>query len=110
MKREDKVFSAIYALMGAGAAFAVHCVLLGGWRWLFLGKHKSFFAGPGGMAICVIAGAVLGVMLYREQEAGVTATGLGGNQGESLLIVKRIMVIGMALIGLYFLWDLARGI
>ncbi len=104
----DKVISILYALFGAGLAFAVYCFALGGDRYVLLGRHRSFWVGPGGLSVSLALGALLGFIsyIYYNRE-------IGGpdfeSEADALLFAKRAMVVITSLTALAVLWQFAHG-
>jgi hypothetical protein len=108
---DDRLFAAVYGLFGAFLGFLVYLFAFGGFlRPLFRSTRRG---GPGWIPLLFCAGiaAIAGVYAYvhrKKEFGGGFGDAVGGSDG-AVLFTKRLLVIGVAFAGLYFLWQFAHG-
>jgi hypothetical protein len=112
MKPEDKIMYVLYCLFGAFLGFMIYAVALGGWMFVLTGNSSEPWNGPVGLLISLVIGGGWGLVAYKfsDRELGAGPSGLHEDQAGAILFIKRLMVIGTCLAGLYFLWQLAKGL
>lgn len=108
---EEKLSYAFYAVFGAGVGFVVFLMALGGWSLVFTGQASKPWNGLGALLICLVIGGGWGLVAYRyrHQEFGSAAPATQEGPTAAMLCSKRLMAVGTCLAGLYFLWQLAKG-
>lgn len=108
---EEKLGYAFYAVFGAGVGFVVFLMALGGWSFVFTGRASKPWNGLVALLICVAIGGGWGTVAYRyrHQEFGSAAPATQEGPAAAMLFSKRLMVAGTCLAGLYFIWQLAKG-
>ena len=106
---DDKIIFAFYGLFGAALGFLIFAVALGGWIFLLTDRPAKPWNGLAALIICLALGCGWGLISYKfkDREFG---SGLFQDQATSILFVKRLMVIATCLAGLYFIWQLAKGL
>jgi len=108
---EEKLGYAFYAVFGAGVGFVVFLMALGGWSFVFTGQASKPWNGLGALLICLVIGGGWGLVAYRyrHQELGSAAPATQEGPAAAILFSKRLMVLGTCVAGLYFIWQLAKG-
>ena len=109
---EDKIILMFYGLFGGFLGFLIFAVALGGWRYLFTNRPASPWNGLVALVICSALGFGWGLVSYkfRNREFGSSGSGLFEDKATAMLRTRRLMVIGTCLAGLYFVWQLAKGL
>ena len=109
---EDKIMFVLYGLFGAFLGFLIFMMALGGWRFVFMGRATKPWNGPVALFICLAIGFGWGLISYkfRNREFGSGASSPYEDQATAMLFAKRLMVIATCLAGLYFIWQLAKGL
>ncbi|MBK8000614.1 MAG: hypothetical protein IPK15_18345 [Verrucomicrobia bacterium] len=109
---EDKILYAVFGLMGGFLGFLVFAVGLGGWRYLLTNRPPKPWNGLTALILCTTIGFGWGLLSYkfRNREFGSGGSHFYGDEANGLLFAKRLMVIGTCLAGLYFIWQLAKGL
>ena len=105
------IVAAVFALLGAFLGLLVFTFALGGLDYVFLGKSRSFWRGGFGLSLCLLFGGLAGWVSYhfRDRELGPGSVPYEGTGG-GYLFAKRMVVLIVAAIACYHLWDLARGL
>ena len=108
---DEKVACAVNAFVGAILGAAIFMATLGGVRFL-AGKSTAWWNGWPALFLCVAAGAVIGTISYlqRHREFEIPSEGPYAGSGGGWLLMRRIGVLLMGVVAVYFLWQLARGI
>jgi len=106
----DKLVCAMFGLFGAALGFLVYAMALGGWRFVLLGHATKAWNGLAGLIISCAVGGVLGLVSYRfrDREFGSGDSDYYDSPATAILFSKRLIVIVTCLVGLYFLWQLAK--
>ena len=108
---DQKIVAAMYPLFGAFLGFLVFTFGTGGWWFVFAGKVKSMWIGPMGLAVSVAVGAVLGWIAYRRRHSELEGVDDAlATLERNPLLKKRVGVVIFCLIGLYFVWQLAKSV
>ncbi len=109
---EDKIIYVFYGVFGAALGFLIFAVALGGWMYLVTGHSTKPWNGLVGLIICSAIGGGWGLLSYkfRNREFGSGPSSLFQDEASALLFMKRLMVIATCLAGLYFIWQLAKGL
>lgn len=112
MKTEDRIMYVLHCLFGAFIGFVIYAAALDGWQFAFTGKASRPWNGLVALLICVVIGGGWGFVSYKfsNREFGGGSSGLYEDQAGAILLAKRLMVIGSCLAGLYFIWQLAKGL
>lgn len=112
VKAEEKVMYVLYCLFGAFIGFLVYAAALGGWLFLLTGKADRPWNGLVALLICLTLGGGWGLVAYKfhDREFGSGSSNYYGDPATGILFSKRLMVIGTCLAGLYFIWQLAKGL
>ena len=106
----DKIVCAIFGLFGAVLGFLVYAMALDGWRYVLLGHATRAWSGLAGLITSCVVGGVLGIISYwfRDRELGSSGSDYYDSPATAVLFSKRLIVILTCLVGLYFLWQLAK--
>ena len=109
---EDKIMFAFYGVFGASLGFLIFAAALGGWEFIFTGRATHSWNGLVSLILCSALGFGWGLLSYklRNREFGSGRSALLGDQASAILFAKRLMVIATCLAGLYFIWQLAKGL
>jgi hypothetical protein len=109
---EDKIILVFYALFGGFLGFFIFAVALGGWRYLLTNRPAKPWNGLVALIICLALGSGWGLVSYvfRNREFGSGGSSLFGDQASGMLFTKRLMVVATCVAGLYFIWQLAKGL
>ena len=109
---EDKLLLVIFGLFGGLLGFLIFAMGLGGWRYLLTNRPPKAWNGLISLILCTAIGFVWGLASYKfkNHEVGSGTSGSFGDEATSLLFVKRLMVVATCLAGLYFIWQLAKGL
>jgi len=108
----DKIIFIFYGLFGAGLGLLIFMFALGGWSFVFTGHATKPWNGVVALIICCALGGGWGLVSYKfsEREFGSGGSSFFRDPATAILFSKRLMVIATCLAGLYFIWQLARGI
>lgn len=100
-----------YGLFGAGLGLLIFMFGLGGWKFVFTGHATKPWNGVVALIICCVLGGGWGVVsyLFRNREFGGGSSSFYHDRPTAILFGKRLMVIATCLAGLYFIWQLAKG-
>jgi hypothetical protein len=109
---EDKIVLVFYALFGGFLGFILYAVALGGWKFLLIGRPAKPWNGLVALIICSVLGLGWGAVSYksRNREFGSRGSNFFEDQATAMLFTKRLMVVATCLAGLYFVWQLAKGL
>lgn len=108
---DKKIVAALFPLLGMFLGFLVFTFGLGGWRYTFTGRSRSWWIGPWGLLLFLAVGGVLGWLSYRHRDREIGGVGpLAHDAPTGFLLGKRLIVIATCLVGLYFVWQLARSV
>ena len=109
---EDKIIFAFYGLFGAALGFLIFAAALGGWRFLLTDRPAKPWNGLAALIICTGLGCGWGLLSYKfkDREFGSGPSSLFQDEATATLFMKRLMVIATCLAGLYFIWQLAKGL
>lgn len=112
MKLEDKFMYVLYGLFGAFIGFLVYAMAFGGWMFVFTGKASRPWNGMVALLICLVIGGGWGLLGYKfhDREFGSGTSGVYDDASTSALFSRRLTMIGTCLAGLYFIWQLAKGL
>jgi hypothetical protein len=109
---EDKFFSTLYGVFGAGLGLLIFMFALDGWSFVFMGHASKPWNGALMLMICCGLGAGWGLVSYKykDREYGSGSASFFHDPATAVLFSKRLMVIATSLAALYFIWQLARGL
>ena len=109
---EDKIILAFYGLFGAFLGFLIFAVALGGWRFLLTNQPANPWNGMASLILCVGLGFGWGLFSYKHKNVELGSGGLQrfDESSEGALFAKRLMVVATCVAGLYFIWQLAKGL
>lgn len=112
LKEEHLPNAPLRSVFGAALGFLIFAVALGGWMYLFTGRSTKPWNGLVALIICSAIGGCWGLLSYkfRNREFGSGESSLFHDEATALLFMKRLMVIVTCLAGLYFVWQLAKGL
>jgi hypothetical protein len=112
MSWDEKIACLVNVAFGAALGLPVFMFGLGGYRFLFLGKSTHWWNGWPGLLLCVGIGALGGWFSYRNRlkNLDIPVAGIYAESGGAELLWRRLVVIGSAIIAIYFIWQLAKGI
>ena len=101
-----------HVVFGAGIGFIIYLFALEGWGFVMTGKTDRPWNGLAALVLCCVAGGVIGLISYRVSHPGEASGGsmFYGDPATAMLFTKRLLAIGAALAGVYFIWQLAKGI
>jgi hypothetical protein len=108
---DKKIIAALFPIFGCFLGFLVFTFGLEGWHFVFTGRPRSLWIGPGGLLLSLVVGGVLGWLSYRHRHrefGGVEP--FAHDEATSLLWSKRLIVLGACLAALYFIWQLAKSL
>jgi hypothetical protein len=109
---DDKLIGAFYCVFGGVLGFLIFMMALGGWRFVFLGHASHSWNGLLALLLCVGIGGGWGLVSYkyRDREFGGGPSRFYDDPASARLFTKRLMVIATCVAGLYFIWQLAKGL
>ena len=109
---EDKILFVVFGLFGGFLGFLVFAMALGGWRYLLTKQPPKAWNGLTALILCTTIGFGWGLLSYkfRNREFGSSGSAFYDDEAGGALFAKRLMVIGTCLAGLYFIWQLAKGL
>ena len=109
---EDKILFVVFGLFGGFLGFLVFAMALGGWRYLLTNRPPKAWNGLTALILCTTIGFGWGLLSYkfRNREFGSSGSAFYDDEAGGALLAKRLMVIGTCLAGLYFIWQLAKGL
>jgi hypothetical protein len=107
----DWMILAFWALFGAFLGFLIFAVALGGWKYLVGLGHPKPWNGLASLLIHTGLGFGWGLLSYkyRNRELGSYPRAFK-DRSTGMLFTKRVMVIASCLAGVYFIWQLAKGL
>ena len=108
----DKVMFVFYGFFGAGLGLLIFMFAFGGWMFVFTGHSTKPWNGAVALIICCALGGGWGLVSYKfsDREFGSSSSMFYHDSGTAILFTKRLMVIATCLAGLYFIWQLAKGL
>jgi hypothetical protein len=108
----DKIMLIFYGLFGGTLGFLIFMFALGGSTYVFTGHASKPWNGPVALIIACILGGGWGLVSYKfsDREFGSGGSSFYQDPPAAMLFVKRLMVVATCLVGLYFIWQLAKGI
>lgn len=109
---EDKIILVFYGIFGGFLGFLIFAAALGGWRFLLTNRPAKPWNGLVSLIICSALGSGWGLVSYkfRNREFGSRGSNLLEDEATARLFTKRLMVTATCLAGLYFIWQLAKGL
>jgi hypothetical protein len=110
---DEKIAYLINALFGAALGIAIYLFGLGGFRFLLMSRPPAhWWSGWLGFCICVGASAAAGAYSYKNRHAQLDLPREGIYEGKAggELLVRRLFVIGGAVVAIYYIWQLAKSI
>jgi hypothetical protein len=107
----DTVMFVFYGLFGAINGLLIFTFAFGGWMFVFTGRSTKPWNGLVALIICCTLGGGWGLVSYKfsDREFGSGSSIFYQDPATAMLFTKRLMVIGTCLAGLYFIWQLAKG-
>jgi hypothetical protein len=110
-KLDETIVVVFHTLFGAFLGFLVFMFGIGGLLSLFTEPSEATWLGPVGLFVCPGVGGLLGWFAYRHRHREFGGPGiLAQDTAGGVLLVKRLMVVAACLVGLYFLWQLAKSL
>jgi hypothetical protein len=108
----DKIIFVLYGFFGAGLGLLIFMFALGGWQFVFTGRATKPWNGAVALIICCVLGGGWGLVSYKfsDQEFGGGGSSFYHDPATAMLFTKRLLVIATCLAGLYFIWQLAKGL
>ena len=106
----DKVMLVFYGFFGGFLGFLIFAFALGGWRFLLTNRPPKPWNGLVALIICVVLGFGWGLVSYKFNDREFGSGGSFESPANAMLFTKRLMVIGTCVAGLYFIWQLAKGL
>lgn len=108
----DKVVCAFYGCFGAGLGFLIYLFACGGWHFVLTGEATKPWNGVLALITFCLLGGGWGLVAYKysDREFGTSGSNFFNDSATALLFSKRLLVIATCLAGLYFLWQLAKGL
>jgi hypothetical protein len=109
---EDKIILMFYGFFGGFLGFLIFAVALGGWRYLLTNRPPQPWNGAVALILCVGLGFGWGLFSYKHRHVELGSGGLPRFDDEAggSLFAKRVMVVATCAAGLYFIWQLAKGL
>ena len=101
-----------YGFFGGFLGFLIFAFGLGGWRFLLTNRPPKPWNGLVALIICLALGFGWGLLSYKfsDREFGSGSSTFYDDPATARLFARRLMVIGTCLAGLYFIWQLAKGL
>jgi len=109
---EDKIVLVFYGMFGAFLGLLIFMFALGGWSFVFTGRPTKPWNGLVGLIICTVICGGWGLLSYklRNREFHSGTSSMYHDQASAILFSKQLMVIATCVAGLYFIWQLAKGL
>jgi hypothetical protein len=106
------VMLAVYGIFGAFLGFLIYVFAWGGFRLLLAGERYNQSTEVIALLLCLFIGAGWGLFAYKykHHEIGAAGSTFYHDQPTAILLSKRLLIIGTCLAGLYFLWQVAKGV
>ncbi|MCX6895728.1 MAG: hypothetical protein NTZ16_09580 [Verrucomicrobia bacterium] len=107
----DKIMFVFYGLFGAGLGFLIFMIACGGWRFVVTGHSTKPWNGAVALVVFCVLGGGWGLVSYKfsDREFGSRGSTFWDDPATAMLFTKRLVVIATCLFGVYFLWQLAKG-
>jgi hypothetical protein len=111
-QKADLVVFFFYGAFGAFLGLLIFMFALGGSDFVFSGDADKPWNGPVALVICCVLGGGWGFISYTlsEREFGKRESRFFHDPATAILFAKRVMVIATCLAGVYFIWQLAKGL
>lgn len=108
----DRIMFVFYGLFGAGLGLLIFLIALGGLRYVVMGESTRPWNGAIALILCCVIGGGWGLVAYNagDREFGSVGSDYYQDPATAALFVKRVMVVVSSLAGLYFVWQMARGV
>jgi hypothetical protein len=111
---DEKIACLINVVFGAAVGFVIYFLPLGGFGPLLTSKGGHWWNGSGAFWICVGGGGLVGFLSYQNRLKDLDiephGDGIYSGSGGRALLWRRLVVIAIGIIAVYFLWTLAKGI
>jgi hypothetical protein len=109
---DDKIIMVFYGVFGGGLGFLIYTFGLGGMKVMVMNRAAKPWNGMLALIICVVLGFGWGIVSYKfkDREFGGGGSSLFDDQATALLFTKRLMVLLTCVAGVYFMWQLAKGL
>jgi len=108
---EDKIIMAFWGVFGAALGFLIYLFGLGGMKFLVMNRPAKPWNGLTALVICVVLGLDWGLVSYKfkDREFGGSSN-FSDDPATAMLFTKRLMVLLTCAAGVYFMWQLAKGL
>ena len=109
---EDKIIMAFWGVFGAALGFLIYLFGLGGMKFLVMNRPAKPWNGLTALIICVVLGLGWGLVSYKfkDREFGGGGSNFYDDPATAMLFTKRLMVLLTCAAGVYFMWQLAKGL
>jgi len=111
---DEKIACFINIAFGAALGFAIYFLPLGGFGPLLMSRGAHWWNGAGAFCICVGGGGLVGFMSYKNRLKNLDieprSDGIYSGFGGQGLLWRRLVVIVIAIVALYYIWSLAKGV
>jgi|SRR3954469_888088 hypothetical protein len=117
MSIDEKIACGINVVFGAAVGFGFYAIGLGGLWWLITSRNPHWWNGWIAFLLCVGGGGVIGFLMYKNRlneidlhDRGGLSEGIYAGKAGQELLGRRFMVLGGAVIAVYFIWRFAKGL
>ena len=109
---DDKIIMAFYGVFGGALGFLIYTFGLGGMKVMVLSRPAKAWNGMTALVICVLLGAGWGIVAYKfkDREFGGKGSYFYDDEATASLFFHRLMVLVTCAVGVYFMWQLAKGL
>jgi hypothetical protein len=114
MSIDEKIACGINVAFGAALGFAIYFLGLGGYSFLLMSRGGHWWNGWGAFWICVGGGGMAGFLSYKNRlknlDPDSSSEGLYSGEAGVSLLWRRLAIIAGAVVAVYFIWKLAKGV
>jgi hypothetical protein len=109
---DDKIIMVFYGVFGGVLGFLIYTFGLGGMKFMVMNRPAKPWNGLTALIICVVLGFGWGIVSYKfkDREFGRGESSFYDDAATRMLFTQRLMVLLTCAAGVYFMWQLAKGL
>lgn len=108
----DRIVFVLYGAFGAFLGLLIFMFAMDGWSLVFTGRASKPWNGAVALIVCCALGGGWGLVSYRlrDREFSSGSSSFFHDPATATLFAKRVMVVATCGGGLYFIWQLSKGL